>query len=193
MAKSTTYVRTVIASAILIVAGALSILNGSPSSASPSSKVPKGDPGGAILRELKTLRLSVPTTAHVTSVLAEEPHLTKSCTSTTPDIQVDVAFTSRDAVSQLQELVGKSLRAKGWRNYSKSGPTQWYDQIDGRQQLANNYIVRWQKVLPQKRTVVATLQVGVPTTGWAPGASLSWDIGSAARGIDEPAMHCGSG
>jgi hypothetical protein len=146
-----------------------------------------------ILRELKALRLSVPKTARVTYVLGEEPHLTRSCASTTPDVQVDIGFTSRDAVGQMQGLVGTSLRAKGWWYYSKSGPLKWYDQINGRQQLANNYIFRWQRKIPQKRTVLATLQVGVPTTGWAPGAPLSWDIGSAARGIDEPAMHCGSG
>ncbi|HEY2215200.1 MAG TPA: hypothetical protein VGH31_09105 [Acidimicrobiales bacterium] len=190
MAKST---RTVIATTILLMGWALSLFNAAPSLASTPSKGPKGDPGGVILRELKTLRLSVPTTVHVRYVLAKEPHLTRSCTSTTPDVQVDVAFTSRDAVGQLQGLVGKSLRAKGWRYYSKSGPSQWYDQIDGRQQLASNYIFRWQKVFPQRRTAVATLQVGVPSTGWVPGAPLSWDIGSAVRGIGEPAMHCGSG
>jgi len=182
-----------IGTATLVLAGTLALPNTSPSGASTLSKGPKGDPGGVILRELKALRRSVPKTAHVVNEVALEPHLTGSCTSTTPDIQVDIGLTSRESVSRLSLLVGDSLRSNGWRNYSKSGPAQWYDQIDGRQQLANNYIYRWQKALPQKRTAVATLQVGVPTKGWTTGAPLNWDLGSAVRGIDEPEMHCGSG
>jgi hypothetical protein len=165
----------------------------SPTDASTSPKGPPGDPSGAILRELKTLRQAVPKATHSVREIALEPHLTKSCTSTIPGVQVDMSFTSRDSVERMSSLVAKSLKAIGWTHYSSSGPAQWYDIINGRQQLANNYIYRWQKHLPQGTTAGATLQVGVPTAGWIPGAPLVWNLGSSARGVDEPAMHCGSG
>ncbi len=102
-------------------------------------------------------------------------------------------FTSRAPLNDVEATVAARLRSQGWSHFSKTGPGTWYDEIDGRQVLAKNWIYRWQKVLPQGVRAGTTLQVGVPVTGWAKGEPLEWNIGSAAPGIGEPKRHCGGG
>ena len=154
---------------------------------------PPGDPGGSILKELLTIKGAVPQHALISGSFATEPHLTDSCTSTTPDVQVDMSFTSREPQSDVEAAVAAHLRSKGWSHYSKTGPGKWYDEINGHQVLANNWVYRWQKVLPQGVKAGTTLQVGVPVTGWVTGKPLVWNLGSAASGVGEPKRHCGEG
>jgi hypothetical protein len=154
---------------------------------------PPGDPGGSIRKELLTIKGAVPRHSPIRGVSATEPHLTESCTSTTPDVQVDMSFTSRKPLRDVEAAVAASLRSKGWSHYSKTGPGTWYDEIAGRQVLAKNWIYRWQKVLPQGVKAGTTLQVGVPVTGWVKGEPLVWNLGSAASGVGEPNRHCGQG
>ena len=111
--------------------------------------------------------------------------------STTPDVQVDMSFRSREPPNGVEAAVAARLRSEGWSHYSKTGPGKWYDEIDGQYVLANNWIYRWRKVLPQGVRAGATLQVSVPVTGWAMGKPLVWNLGSAAPGVGEPKRHCG--
>jgi hypothetical protein len=154
---------------------------------------PKGDPGGRILRELKTMLQAVPRYAHDLGIMAQEPHLASSCWTTTPGIQVDESFSLRESIKEVESSVGSGLRSMGWSHPTKSGPSQWYDDIGNHQVLSNNYIFRWRKRLPQGMVVGSTLQVGVPVTGWSAGMPLVWSLGSISPGIGEPNMHCGSG
>jgi hypothetical protein len=158
-------------------------LTGVSASANVGSVRPTGDPGGSILKELLTIKAAVPQYSPVSGLWASEPHLTDSCTSTTPDVQVDMNFTSRESLNRIEATVAARLRTKGWSHYSKTGRGKWYDEINGRQVLANNWIYRWLKVLPQGVRAGTTLQVGVPVTGWAMGKPLVWNLGSAAPGL----------
>ena len=152
-----------------------------------------GDPGGAILKELLTIKHAVPRHSSIDGLVAAEPHLTDSCTSSTPDVQVDMNFTSRESLKTVESAVASHLVAFGWSHYSNSGPAKWYDNINGQQVLANNSGYRWQKVLRQGVRAGATLQVGVPVTGWTLGMPLVWNLGAISPGVDEPKTHCGSG
>jgi hypothetical protein len=152
-----------------------------------------GDPHGAILKDLLTIKHAVPRHSSIDGLVAAEPHLTDSCTSSTPDVQVDMNFASRESLNAVESAVASHLVAMGWSHYSKSGPAKWYDNINGQQVLAINSIYRWQKVLPQGVRAVATLQIGVPVTGWSPGMPLVWNFGSIAPGLGEPKRHCASG
>jgi hypothetical protein len=172
---------------------ALNLVGFVPAEGSTPAKSPKGDPGGIILRELASLKSAVPKSTHIVNTVEREPHLTNSCMTTTPEVQVDFVFTSHDSVARMHELIMRALETRKWTDFTASGPSRWYDTINGRQQLADNYIYRQQKRLPQGMTAVATLQVGVPTEGWQAGQRLTWDLGSAVTGIDEPKRHCGSG
>ena len=154
---------------------------------------PQGDPGGAILKELLMIKHAVPAHTAIKGLVAVEPHLTSSCTSTTPAVQVDMNFSSRESLETVESGVAAHLRTLGWSHYSKSGPGQWYDYVNGRQVLANNSIYRWQKRLPQGVRGGVTLQVGVPVKGWIPGMPLVWNLGAASPGVREPKRHCGSG
>jgi hypothetical protein len=184
----------------LVVSGSSALLAalafapmGVSASADVGSVRPPGDPGGAILKELLTIKGAVPPRLPISGAYAAEPHLTDSCTSTTPDVQVDMSFTSRESLNRVAETVGARLRARGWSHYTRTGPGQWYDVIKGRQVLANNWIYRWQKVLPQGVRAGTTLQVGIPVTGWVMGKPLVWNLGSNAPGVGEPKRHCGEG
>ena len=179
-------------SSAFLAALALALI-GVSASADVGSVRPLGDPGGSILKELLTIKAAVPRHSPVSGLYASEPRLTDSCTSTTPDVQVDMGFTSRESLNRIEATVAARLRTKGWSHYSKSGPGRWYDEINGQQVLANNWIYRWQKVLPQGVKAGTTLQVGVPVTGWAMGRPLVWNLGSAAPGVGEPKRHCGGG
>jgi hypothetical protein len=154
---------------------------------------PQGDPGGAILKELLMIKHAVPRHTAIKGLVAAEPHLTGSCTSTTPDVQVDMSFSSRESLERVASSVAAHLRTLGWSHYSKSGPGRWYDYVNGRQVLANNSIYRWQKRLPQGVRAGVTLQVGVPVKAWTPGMSLVWNLGAISPGVREPRRHCGSG
>ncbi len=44
--------------------------------------------------------------------------------------------------------------------------------------LANHFIYRWQRRLPQGVMAGATLQVGIPVSGWTTGMLLTWNLGS---------------
>jgi hypothetical protein len=103
-----------------------------------------------------------------------------------------MSFTSREALNSVVTEVAAKLRSMGWSHYTKSAPATWYDEINGRQVLANNSIYRWQKVLRQGVRAGTTLQVGVPVTGWAVGTPLVWNLGSSSPGVGEPKRHCGS-
>ena len=155
---------------------------------------PVGDPGGVILAELSTIKSAVPQSAQITRMLRAEPHYTGSCTSTTPDVQVaGVSFSSVADVNVVESHVAAHLRTAGWTHHTES-VGRWYDNLDGQQVLANNYVYRWQKRLTQGTTAGATLQVGVPVSGWTSGDPLVWTLGATSLGVGGPKMHCvGSG
>lgn len=153
---------------------------------------PVGDPGGVILAELSAIKGAVPPGAHITHAVRAEPHYTGSCTSTTPDVQVYMSFTSIADVNVVESQVAAHLRTAGWSHHTESGG-RWYDNIGSEQVLANNFIYRWRKRLPQGTTAGATLQVGIPVSGWNSGEPLIWNLGATSPGIGGPKMHCGSG
>lgn len=176
---------------LLILGIALAATTGPAEGSSPTT-APQGDPHGAILKELKMIRQAVPKTAHIQESFAAEPHLTGSCSSSTPDVQVDMNFTSHASVRDVEAMVAAHLWSQGWKHLTESGPAQWYDSIDGKQVLANHFIDRWQRRLPQGVMAGTTLQVGIPVSGWTAGMRLAWNLGSTAPGLGEHKMHCGS-
>ncbi len=164
-----------------------------PANAEVGAIRPQGDPGGSILKELLTIKHAVPKHSPIDGLVATEPHLTDSCTSSTPDVRVDMNFMSHGSLNTVASVVAAHLRALGWSHASKSGPAEWYDTINGKQVLASNSIYRWQRKLPQGSRAGATLQVGIPVTGWTPGMPLVWNLGASSPGVDEPKRQCGSG
>jgi hypothetical protein len=101
-------------------------------------------------------------------------------------------FTSHASMRDVEALVAARLKSQGWKHSTKSGPAQWYDSIDGKQVLANHFIYRWQRRLPQGVVAGATLQVGIPVSGSTAGMLVTWNLGSSSPGTGEPKMHCGA-
>jgi hypothetical protein len=104
-----------------------------------------------------------------------------------------MSFSSIADVNDVQSEVAAHLRTAGWVHHTEIGG-RWYDEIGGQQVLANNYVYRWRKSLSQGTTAEATLQVGIPVTGWSSGEPLVWNLGATSPGVGGPKMHCfGSG
>ena len=174
-----------------IVAGLPGLLVvGSPAAA--STRPTPGDPGGAILKQLNKVRRAVPSDARAVTLFGAEPHLTHQCDSTTPGVVASVWFTSNSSVSHLSNEVGAKMRAAGWTHPSHTPPGKWFDMISGHQVEANNFIFRWTRRLSDGKVAGATLQVGVPLSGWKTGDTLHWGLAAESPGVDEPKMHCGA-
>jgi hypothetical protein len=154
---------------------------------------PAGDPGGKILAELATLKTAIPPHAAHLGKVGIEPHLTNSCQTSRPDVQEAIGFDSRQSVTQVQQTVARNMRRAGWRHFTRAGPAKWYNQIAGKQVLAETYLATWSRQLPRKVTANATIQVAVPVSGWKSGDVLHWSLGALAPGVGEPHMHCGEG
>jgi hypothetical protein len=175
---------------LAVLAGPFARSLSSPASATAPNT--PGDPHGRILAELEAaLRGAVPTPVTGIDRQGYEPVITSSCDSTIPAVADRILFTSRQSVAQVTAQVSAAMRRSGWGHRSTAGG-QWYADVDGKQVLANNDIVRWTRRLPQGRAG-ASLTVGVPVSDWKAGDPLQWLLADSAMGIDEPKRHCGEG
>jgi hypothetical protein len=153
---------------------------------------PPGDPHGRILAELTAaLRGAVPRPVTGVDREGSEPVITSSCDTTIPAAADRILFTSRQSVARVTAQVEGAMRRAGWGHRS-TAHGQWYAEVDGRQVLADNDIVRWTRRLPQGRAG-ASLTVAVPVSGWKAGDPLHWLLADSAMGIGEPKRHCGEG
>src|ERR1019366_6638029 len=182
-----------IASAVLLLGGIAVVLAAHLWGSGTKDQVPEGDPGGAILAELSMVQRAVPASAHITGVVRVEPDFNGPCRTMTPNVSAGIVFSSLISMNDVRSDVAAYLVADGWVHYTESGPSRWYDYSGGRQVLADHFIYRWQKTLPQGTTAEATLQVGVPVTGWNPREPLVWSLGATSSAVGGPVMHCGSG
>jgi hypothetical protein len=159
---------------------------------------PIGDAGDILLTELSTaIEGAVPPGTHANRWLEVEPGYTGSCWSTMAYVESLVSFASDMPVSATRSYIAAKLRASGWIRtgplLGSAGPAIWYEWIGKRKVLANHFIYRWHRRLPQGTNASSTLQVAVPLSGWTPGRPLSWSLGATTSAIGEPKMRCGGG
>ena len=177
----------------MLLGGASGLLAAHPWGGGRNAPNPVGDPGGAILAELSTLKRAVPVDADITDIVRTEPHFTGSCGTTRSSVQVTVFFSSPTSIGGVRSDVAARLNGARWVHYSASGPDRWYDNIGGKQVLADNFIYRWRKRLRQGSTAEAALEVGVPVSGRNRREPLEWTFGAISPAVGGPVMHCGSG
>jgi len=137
--------------------------------AGPSVPVgPVGDPGGKVLAQLAAVRITIPSTALVTRITRSEPRFTTSCTTSTPGVGFGVFFVSSSPLLSIEATIAHRLDAAGWQPQIFKGPHQWYATVDGKWQMAENYVWFWQRHVPRRPTQGASLQVSTTLSGQRP-------------------------
>jgi hypothetical protein len=164
-----------------------------------------GDPGGATMAVLRTLRDGLPSGARLVHVMALEPRWIAGCgTGYSADVlhkgwsQLTYAvwFASSDPVDRVEAEVTGRLAPRGWR----SGPLEWYGNpsttfgaTPSNGTLMDNYIVDLAhgpvRVAPG--TSEARLTGATPVSGYVVGQPVLWVI-SAAATPHGPVGSCGA-
>ena len=114
--------RNALAVAVVAVAGLTAACD---STHVAGSHGPSGDPGGAILRQLLSVRTAVPPGATHIHQLGQEPTWVNTCSNPTlregwSTVQFSIAFTWHGSVGKLENYAKKRMMALKWRFVSTS-------------------------------------------------------------------------
>jgi len=167
-----------------------------------------GDPGGATMAALRTLRSGLPPGSGPVHVEAREPHWIGDCG---PGYSSDIIhkgwspltyavwFASSDSVDRVEDQVTRRLATRGWTGPVRSGPLQWYGNPSttfgarpADDTLMDNYFVDFGRgpVHVAPGTSGARLSGATPVSGYAVGQPVLWVI-SATAAPHGPVGSCG--